>query len=732
MLSSSGPIVIPLSRGEANSVTRKNSGSKRRGGGRSPRQATTTTTTTTTARDSPTTLESSKKNFISLVVHDVRKNEMLTTLQVRWWDKISDIKVQLRKITNESLSRHHLYLPKSAKELSNNLTMHDIGFVGNSSTSQTVVEKLRVIIDSSYGKNNFSLIPFNEAIIEDVKIGEIMEETRTGLASGQPPGKTDEFEGSGGVYFMRSSSSKYGPVAVFKPLDEEPGMSNNPKGRANETLREYFAPGQGCFREVAAYVFDVKHFCNVPPTALVYCEHPVFNVNDNKVRRTPKVGSLQAFLDSYSDFEGMSTSLFSDFEIQKIALLDLRILNCDRNSANILVRQKETRGQGRDYRSYSNLTDSDEEAAVAPGTSPEFMSFDLDHEHTNDSAVEWELIPIDHGYSMPSRLKVCDWDWVWFGLPAVKRPICPEIREYVKTLDIDKIIAEALEFTQLSEDCIYLLRCAHHFVVSGIENGLTLHEIASLMARVDDEAPSKFESAFNMVEENAFRYFNVKSSSHGHSRNRQQHGNGSQSSLPSSDSSHELLGNITTEAEEAALNFSTGMEGAVLRRLTTLNDFYMDSGEVQSLQAKPMRLPSFEEEPSPSGVVDELPSPLPSTVSSSSGYFPQRRANLSKSTYPRSAEKLVSIPPMNEEKLESGENMLPVPFNLSRVVSFSGFENAKIYNQFGESDQRALKSYAKSRDELINSSEFKKYRLDKMIEAMSTAISKVLVAKSSL
>ena len=119
MLSSSGPIVIPLSRGEANSVTRKNSGSKRRGGGRSPRQATTTTTTTTTARDSPTTLESSKKNFISLVVHDVRKNEMLTTLQVRWWDKISDIKVQLRKITNESLSRHHLYLPKSAKELSN-------------------------------------------------------------------------------------------------------------------------------------------------------------------------------------------------------------------------------------------------------------------------------------------------------------------------------------------------------------------------------------------------------------------------------------------------------------------------------------------------------------------------------------------------------------------------------------------------------------------------------------
>ena len=57
-----------------------------------------------------------------------------------------------------------------------------------------------------------------------------------GLSSRQPPGKTDEFEGSGGVYFMRRRHG-YKPCAVFKPLDEEPGMPNNPKGRAQETLR---------------------------------------------------------------------------------------------------------------------------------------------------------------------------------------------------------------------------------------------------------------------------------------------------------------------------------------------------------------------------------------------------------------------------------------------------------------------------------------------------------------
>merc|ERR1711871_44712 len=416
-----------------------------------------------------------------------------------------------------------------------------------------------------------------------------------------------------------------------------------------------------------------------PPTALVYCEHPVFNVNDNKVRRTPKVGSLQAFLDSYSDFEGMSTSLFSDFEIQKIALLDLRILNCDRNSANILVRQKETRGQGRDYRSYSNLTDSDEEAAVAPGTSPEFMSFDLDHEHTNDSAVEWELIPIDHGYSMPSRLKVCDWDWVWFGLPAVKRPICPEIREYVKTLDIDKIIAEALEFTQLSEDCIYLLRCAHHFVVSGIENGLTLYEIASLMGRIiDDEVPSKFEMAFDMVEENAFRYFNVKTSSHGHFRYRQQ-----PASKPSQpvDSQHDLTDSDALDPE-VPLNFSSGMEGAVLRRMSTLNELSLDvdSSDARRTTLVPNRLPSFEEEPSPSGVREALlPSPIQS-MNEVSKTFAHSKPNSNVSfVYPRSAEKVMSTRIEEGEKLE--DSLKPIPFNLSRVVSFSGFENAKLYSQ---------------------------------------------------
>ena len=38
--------------------------------------------------------------------------------------------------------------------------------------------------------------------------------------------------------------------------------------------------------------------------------------------------------------------MLSDLEVQKIALLDLRLLNCDRNAANILAIRKECPSSG--------------------------------------------------------------------------------------------------------------------------------------------------------------------------------------------------------------------------------------------------------------------------------------------------------------------------------------------------------------------------------------------------
>jgi hypothetical protein len=50
-----------------------------------------------------------------------------------------------------------------------------------------------------------------------------------------------------------------------------------------------------------------------------------------------KIGSFQSFVWSEGPIENFSSNLFSEDEIHKIAILDLRILNLDRNECNILV-----------------------------------------------------------------------------------------------------------------------------------------------------------------------------------------------------------------------------------------------------------------------------------------------------------------------------------------------------------------------------------------------------------
>jgi hypothetical protein len=56
--------------------------------------------------------------------------------------------------------------------------------------------------------------------------------------------------------------------------------------------------------------------------------------------KLPKVGSLQSFVKSEGPIENFSSDLFSKNEIHKIAVLDLRILNLDRNTDNILVQRQ--------------------------------------------------------------------------------------------------------------------------------------------------------------------------------------------------------------------------------------------------------------------------------------------------------------------------------------------------------------------------------------------------------
>ena len=85
--------------------------------------------------------------------------------------------------------------------------------------------------------------------------------------------------------------------------------------------------------------------------------------------------------------------------MHKIGILDLRILNLDRNCCNILVQTKK--------------------------------SYDDDIEDT------WSLIPIDHGLSIPDTLEVSSFELAWMSFSQSEAPFSSRSIEYINSIDID-------------------------------------------------------------------------------------------------------------------------------------------------------------------------------------------------------------------------------------------------------------------------------------------------------
>jgi Phosphatidylinositol 3- and 4-kinase len=228
---------------------------------------------------------------------------------------------------------------------------------------------------------------------------DIIQHCRTGLFMGYKPELV--LDGSGGTYFLHNSCKA--KIAVFKPSDEEPYAENNPRGYVGDgILRAGIAPGQACIREVAAFLLDHSHFCRVPMTTLVEACHPAFHINGAKLnvaqggasigshsfaphkstllqphKLSRKFGSLQVFIKADCTMDDLSPSKIHKDEVHRIAILDIRLMNSDRNSANLLCRRR-----------------------------------------SKDGLIE--LIPIDHGFCLRSVCDVSWMDWCWLDWPQMK------------------------------------------------------------------------------------------------------------------------------------------------------------------------------------------------------------------------------------------------------------------------------------------------------------------------
>jgi hypothetical protein len=352
----------------------------------------------------------------------------------------------------------------------------------------------------------------------------MVRQVQLGLRCGHLPTKTDVLDCTGGVYFMKASSNNL--VAVFKPMDEEQGMPNNPKGHAGSGdygLREFLKPGEGYIRETASYLLDRGGFSKVPATTIVHCEHDVFNYarkyNGGK-GMYPKLGSLQEFVPANDTFEDISPSLVSVLELQKIALLDLRLLNSDRNSSNILAIRKKEKGRSGSEGDSSCCEDPSNCSCCMDEMDLDAFLWDCSAASSSDPMVEstsrdkrgdaYSLVPIDHGYCIPDRLRIDEFDWCWFWCPHISEPVHPDVRDYVQSLDIEELLLGLTKQIPLSEDKKFLLRVTHHLLQEAVAAGLTLFDIASLIARTDGDIPSPVELALESAEDNAQRAIEMR------------------------------------------------------------------------------------------------------------------------------------------------------------------------------------------------------------------------------
>eukprot|EP01116_Phalansterium_solitarium_P019153 TRINITY_DN5264_c0_g1_i1.p1 TRINITY_DN5264_c0_g1~~TRINITY_DN5264_c0_g1_i1.p1 ORF type:complete len:394 (+),score=144.41 TRINITY_DN5264_c0_g1_i1:257-1438(+) len=265
----------------------------------------------------------------------------------------------------------------------------------------------------------------------------------------------------GGTYFLEDQSGKRN--GVFKPSDEEP--SDVIKGVQG---------GEASVRECAAFLLDHGHFANVPATDLVVCQHSTFTSSPDEHSRyvepdfgsTPKLklGSFQEFREHDGDFDEMSRKSVAEFsvlQVQKIAVLDLRLFNTDRHGGNLLYK--------------------------------------LGPSRQKSSAV---LIPIDHGFCLPSTLDEAM--FVWLDWPQVTSKMEPEVKSYIAKLDVEqdtRLLQEKFPGS-FGDEHFRVMRLTAMLLKKGAALDLTLGELGSIVCRLDYSMPSVLEEFVDKVKLN--------------------------------------------------------------------------------------------------------------------------------------------------------------------------------------------------------------------------------------
>jgi len=237
--------------------------------------------------------------------------------------------------------------------------------------------------------------------------------------------------GTGGSYFLTNHHNQ--KQAVFKPHDEE---------TQSLLMTNYGIRAGNCYlREIAAYLIDQS----IPCTLKI--ELQLAETFHNR----QKIGSLQKFIvgKEVGNFGTIFYDNFSVRQVHKIGILDIRILNGDRNGGNLLL--------------------------------------------TKDELSRWELVPIDHGLAFVEKLNIAKDAWIWLDWPQTKQKFDPFTVHLINNINIERDIARLRKEVNFSEivfenlriSCLVLKKCTNH--------GLTLYEIGCILTRPNDDTLSIIE-----------------------------------------------------------------------------------------------------------------------------------------------------------------------------------------------------------------------------------------------
>mmetsp|Transcript_9502 Transcript_9502/g.16385 ORF Transcript_9502/g.16385 Transcript_9502/m.16385 type:complete len:392 (-) Transcript_9502:468-1643(-) len=255
------------------------------------------------------------------------------------------------------------------------------------------------------------------------------------------------FEGVSGAYFLRDTGNQI--VGVLKP-----NCSGRVEDRVDKstTWRKGVPAEAGYLRECCAFMLDHGGFAGVPPTGIVEMVHP--GGSDGFGRPTRIKGSFQLFIDSTCSTEDMGPAKFPTRGVHHIGMLDLRLLNADRHSGNILWKE-DTK----------------------------------------------QLIPIDHALSLPEFPEIGDIWFCWMSWSQAKIPFDAESLRYIEELNADQDAA-ILRSLQLPESAVTTMKIGTLLLKKGASMGLTLYELGTIAAcpAADDSVSDLQRVSINAID----------------------------------------------------------------------------------------------------------------------------------------------------------------------------------------------------------------------------------------